>query len=246
MATESSKTSRDMDGMPAGVGTQYDADMKAVDMKGAEAKDAGAKARVTDPSESHPREPSIAELGRRRWHKGRWAAFIIALIAAIIVPYGGGRLLAMNGTQLVVDFVEPFDPRGMALLSWAITVVMFASLGMAVMETKRVLWRVLFILALALEQLVAGVGLLRLNFWNSTYVVYGEAAPPINAANLGIISAAVGLAVFAVVYVGLLVTIHKDSRLNTLTRSWSALSMFFVIEVVALLVVLLGGLVTAV
>ena len=202
--------------------------------------------RQTDPSESHPRVPSMAEVERRQWHKGRWAVFIIALIAAIIVPYGAGRMLAMNDTQAVVDIVKPFDPNGMALVSWAITVGMFASLGMAVMETRRVLWRVLFIIGLALEQLLAGVGMLRLNFWYSTYVVYGDSASPINASNLGIIAAALGLAVFAVLYVGLLVVIRKDSRLNVLTRSWSALAMFFILEVVTLVVVLLSGLSTIV
>lgn len=202
--------------------------------------------RQTDPSESHPRVPSMAEVERRQWHKGRWAVFIIALIVAIIVPYGAGRMLAMNDTQAVVDIVEPFDPNGMALVSWAITVGMFASLGMAVMETRRVLWRVLFIIGLALEQLLAGVGMLRLNFWYSTYVVYGDSASPINASNLGIIAAALGLAVFAVLYVGLLVVIRKDSRLNVLTRSWSALAMFFILEVVTLVVVLLSGLSTIV
>ncbi|MBW3088914.1 hypothetical protein KIH77_09305 [Bifidobacterium sp. 82T24] len=202
--------------------------------------------RQTDPSESHPRVPSMAEVERRQWHKGRWIVFIVALIVAIIVPYGVGRMLAMNDTQAIVDIVEPFDPNGMALVSWAITVAMFASLGMAVMETRRALWRVLFIIGLALEQLLAGIGMLRLNFWYSTYVVYGDSAAPINASNLGIIAAALGLAVFAVVYVGLLVVIRKDSRLNVLTRSWSALAMFFILEVITLAVVLLSGLSTIV
>ena len=202
--------------------------------------------RRTDPNASHPRSLSMAERERSEWHKGRWIMFIVALLAAIIVPYWAGRQLAMAGTQTVVDAVSPIDPRGAALIAWVVTSMTFMTLGMAVMETRKVIWRVLFILLLAVEQLISGVGLLRLNFWYSTYVVYGDAAAPINAANLGILASAIGLAVFAVLYVGLLVLIRKDSPLNVLTRSWSALAIFFVIELVALAVVLFGGLVTTV
>lgn len=200
----------------------------------------------TDPRASHPRALSMAERERNEWHKGRWIVFITALLVAIIVPYWVGRYMAMNGTQTVVDAISPIDPRGAALISWVVTSMTFMTLGMAVMETRKVIWRVLFILSLAVEQLIAGVCLLRFNFWYSTYVVYGNAAPPINAANLGILASAIGLAVFAVLYVGLLVLIRKDSPLNVLTRSWSALAIFFVIELAALAVVMFGGLVTAV
>ncbi|MBT1177783.1 hypothetical protein JS532_09470 [Bifidobacterium callimiconis] len=200
----------------------------------------------TDPRASHPRALSMAERERNEWHKGRWIVFITALLVAIIVPYWVGRYLAMNGTQTVVDAISPIDPRGAALISWVVTSMTFMTLGMAVMETRKVIWRVLFILSLAVEQLIAGVCLLRFNFWYSTYVVYGNASPPINAANLGILASAIGLAVFAVLYVGLLVLIRKDSPLNVLTRSWSALAIFFVIELAALAVVMFGGLVTAV
>ncbi|OXN00115.1 hypothetical protein [Bifidobacterium vansinderenii] len=200
----------------------------------------------TDPRASHPRALSMAERERKEWHKGRWIVFIVSLLVAIIVPYWVGRYMAMNGTQTVVDAISPIDPRGAALISWVVTSMTFMTLGMAVMETRKVIWRVLFILSLAVEQLIAGVCLLRFNFWYSTYVVYGNASPPINAANLGILASAIGLAVFAVLYVGLLVLIRKDSPLNVLTRSWSALAIFFVIELAALAVVMFGGLVTAV
>ena len=40
--------------------------------------------------------------------------------------------------------------------------------------------------------------------------------------------------------------IKKESKLNVLTRSWASFILFFVIELVALGVVLFGGLLTAV
>ena len=200
----------------------------------------------TPPAESHPRELSMADKERKNWNKGAWVAFIVALLIAVVVPYGAGRLLAMNNTDWIIRHIGIIEPRGVALLSWVVTVAVFTSLAMAVMDTRRVSWRVIFIMSLAVEQLIAGVALLRLNFWYSTYVVYGNASEPINAANLGIIAAGLGVAVFAVIYVGLLVLIRKDSPLNILTRSWSALTLFFVIEIIALAVVLFGGLITAV
>ena len=54
------------------------------------------------------------------------------------------------------------------------------------------------------------------------------------------------MAVYAVVWVGLLILIKKDSPLNVLTRSWASFILFFAIETAALLIVLFGGLLTAV
>ncbi|MFZ2596909.1 MAG: hypothetical protein WAX50_04810, partial [Bifidobacterium adolescentis] len=51
-----------------------------------------------------------------------------------------------------------------------------------------------------------------------------------------------GVAVYAVLWVGLLVCIKKESKLNVLTRSWASFLLFFAIELVALAVVLFGGL----
>ena len=76
--------------------------------------------------------------------------------------------------------------------------------------------------------------------------MYGNASGLANAANLGIIAAGFGVAVYAVLWVGLLVCIKKESKLNVLTRSWASFILFFVIELVALGVVLFGGLLTAV
>ena len=90
------------------------------------------------------------------------------------------------------------------------------------------------------------LSMLNLNFWYSTYVVYGKQAGLANAANLGIMGAAIGIAVYALVFVGLLVIIRKTSPLNVLTKSWASFILYFVIETIALLVVLFGGLLTTV
>lgn len=101
-------------------------------------------------------------------------------------------------------------------------------------------------IGLAAEQLIAGLCILKIDFWYATYVVYGESSALTNAANLGIIPVGIGVAVFAVLWVGLLVTIKKESPLNVLTRSWASFILFFVIETIALLVVMFGGLLTLV
>ena len=45
---------------------------------------------------------------------------------------------------------------------------------------------------------------------------------------------------------GLLILIKKASPLNGLTRSWASFILFFAIETASLLIVLFGGLLTAV
>ena len=120
----------------------------------------------------------------------------------------------------------------------------FTSLAMALIDTHRWIWRIMFAVFLALEQLIAGLCMLNMSFWYSTYVVYGHASGLANAANLGIISAGIGVAVFAVIFVGLLVIVPKTSALNVLTRSWASFIMFYAIEVLAILVVLFGGFMT--
>ena len=59
-----------------------------------------------------------------------------------------------------------------------------------------------------------------------------------NAANLGIMGAAIGIAVYALMFVGLLVIIRKTSPLNVLTKSWASFILYFVIETIALPLVL--------
>ncbi|KAA8816349.1 hypothetical protein EMB92_05360 [Bifidobacterium callitrichos] len=191
-------------------------------------------------------ELSLADIERRRSHPAQWAVYFTAVLAAIIGPYWLGRALAVGSTAWLTERLSMFTPQGAAFVSWTVTLVAVASLGLAVVDSGRWLWRIVFAIGLAAEQFVAGICLLKFDFWYSTYVVYGDSATIANATNLGIIAAGFGVAVFAVVWVGLLVIIKKDSPLNVLTRSWASFILFFVIEVIALLVVMFGGLLTTV
>ena len=177
----------------------------------------------------------------RRLHRRR-----VNALAAIIAPYWLGRSLAVGHTQWLITHLNLFTPRGVAFVSWTVTLTTFTGLGLAVVESRNWLWRIVFVVGLAAEQFIAGLSLLKLNFWYSTYVVYGDSARRPNAANLGIIAAGGGVAVYAVVWVGLLILIKKDSPLNVLTRSWASFILFFAIETAALFIVLFGGLLTAV
>lgn len=198
--------------------------------------------RVSDPALSHPRELSLAEQERRSTHKWRIIAYTLALIIAASAPYGFGRSLAMHQTDRILSITSHITAQGMALLGWSITVIMLLILAMAVLESRHILWRILFLIALAAEQFIGGIALLRLNFWTATFVIYGKESLGVNALNMGIIAAGAALAVFAVVYVGMLVIIKKDSKINILTRSWSAMTLFFLIEILALIVAIFGGL----
>lgn len=189
---------------------------------------------------------SLADIERSKSKPKQWAVFLIGLLAAIVVPYGIGRQLAGSHTGEVIHFFEAFMPQGIALVAWAVTVIAFTSLAMSLVDSHSWFWRGMFVVWLAAEQLIAGLCLLRFDYWYSTYVVYGDAAGRANAANLGIIAAGFGVAVYAVIFVGLLVVIRKDSPLNVLTRSWASFILFYVIEVIALLIVLFGGLLTVV
>ncbi len=190
-------------------------------------------------------ELSIADLSRKHANPKRWCVYFGVLLVAIVFPYWVGRTLAVRHTSWVVSHFAGLSPQGVVFISWVITVAVFTSLAMALIESNRWVWRFLFVIFLALEQLVAGLCMLSMSFWYSTYVVYGSASGLANAANLGIISAGLAVAVFAVLFVGLLVTVPKKSPLNVLTRSWVSFIMFYTVEVLAILVVLFGGFMTA-
>ncbi|KFI91831.1 hypothetical protein BISA_1119 [Bifidobacterium saguini DSM 23967] len=191
-------------------------------------------------------ELSLADIERRRSHPARWIAVIVAALVAIIAPYWFGRTLAVNNTDAVVAALGGIEPRGIALVGWAVVVIAYVGLAMAVVVSPSWPWLIVFVIGLAAEQFIAGLSMLNLNFWYSTYVVYGDQANVFNAANLGILAAAIGIAVYAVVFVGLLVIIKKTSPLNVLTKSWASFILYFAIEALALFVILFGGLLTAV
>lgn len=189
---------------------------------------------------------SLADIERRRSHPVRWVVLILAVLAAIVGPYWFGRSLAVNDTLTVTAALGGIDPRGIALVGWSTVVITYVGLAMAVVVSPSWPWLVVFVLGLAAEQFVAGLSMLNLNFWYSTYVVYGDQAGLANAANVGIIAAAIGIAVYAVIFVGLLVIIKKTSPLNVLTKSWASFILYFAIEALALFVVLFGGVLTTV
>jgi hypothetical protein len=191
-------------------------------------------------------ELSLADIERNRSHPIRWVIIILAALAAIIVPYWFGRSLAVDSTASVVAALGDIDSRGIALVGWSVVVIAYIGLAMAIVVSPSWPWLVLFILGLAAEQFIAGLSMLNLNFWYSTYVVYGDQANLANAANIGIMAAAIGIAVYALLFVGLLVVIPKTSPLNVLTKSWASFILCFAIEFIALFVVLFGGLLTAV
>ena len=189
---------------------------------------------------------SLADIERSRSHPVQWAVFAVLLLFAVIVPYGIGRDIAVRDTQRLIAVTGRLSVQGVMFISWLVTVLALTGLGMLIVDTRRWLWRLVFVVGVVAEQLVAGLCLLRFNSWYSTYVVFGPAAPLANAANLGIMAAGAAVAVYAVVFVGLLIVVRKDSPLNVLTRSWASFTLFFVIEVAALCIVMFGGLLQAV
>lgn len=192
-----------------------------------------------------PSDLSLADIERRKSHPVRWILFMALVLLAMVAPYWWGRDIAVRDASWMVANLNFLDPKGVALISWTVTIVALTGLGLMVADAKKWLWGAIFVIGLAAEQFVAGMCLLSFNFWNATYVMYGEAAGLANAANLGIIAAGFGVAVYAVLWVGMLVCIKKESKLNVLTRSWASFLLFFAIELVALAVVLFGGLLTS-
>ncbi|WP_434734902.1 hypothetical protein [Bifidobacterium sp.] len=192
------------------------------------------------------RKLSLADIERKRSKPLGWAFFIAALLIAITAPYGIGRTLAVRHTHSLVSYLDVFEPRGIAFISWTAAFVAIVSIAMCIIEARSWAWRIVLLLSVAAEQFIAGLCLLKMSFWYSTYVVFGSKAYLANAANLGIIAAGLGVVVFAVLFVAILVLVKKDSPLNVLTRSWAAMSLFAIIEVLALIIVLFGGLLTVV
>lgn len=159
---------------------------------------------------------SLADIERRKSHPGHWALFIVLMLVALIVPYWWGRFLAVKDAAWIVANLGFLDPKGVALISWTVTIMAMTGLGLMVADVKKWLWGTVFVVGLAAEQFVAGMCLLSFNFWNATYVMYGDSSGLANAANLGIIAAGCGVAVYAVLWVGLLVCIKKNRNLMCL------------------------------
>lgn len=188
---------------------------------------------------------SLADIERKQSHPSRWIIAIVLLLAALIAPYWVGRSLAVDHTATIIANFGMLTSYGIALVSWGVTTMLFISLVMLLVDNHRAAWFLAFVVFLALEQLIAGISMFKLNFWNSTYVIYGAHAYIANSANLGIIASAIALAAFALVWVGLLVVVRKDSPLNVLTHVWVSFIMLLVFEVVALIILFCGGFMAA-
>ena len=113
---------------------------------------------------------SLADIERRRSHPLRWALIILAVLCAIIAPYWFGRSLAVNNTDSIVAVLGGVSPQGIALVGWVAVVIAYVGLAMAVVVSPSWPWLIVFVLGLACEQFIAGLSMLNLNFWYSTYV----------------------------------------------------------------------------
>lgn len=189
---------------------------------------------------------SLADQKRRLSRPGSWVVSVVLALVAMIVPYWYGRDLAINHTDVLLKILSSYDPRGLALVSWMSVVATFAALGLAVAGWHRKISIAVAFLAFAFEQFLGGFSLLKGNFWYSTYVVFHDQAIYANAVNLGIIAAVAGFVAFAVIFVAILIFIKRTSPLNVLTRAGSALSCYLLLELIALFIVLFGGLITIV
>lgn len=176
----------------------------------------------------------------------RWALIILAVLCAIIAPYWFGRSLAVNNTDSIVAVLGGVSPQGIALVGWVAVVITYVGLAMAVVVSPSWPWLIVFVLGLACEQFIAGLTMLNLNFWYSTYVVYGNASRVWQMPRIWALWGRRSASPYTPVFVGLLVIIRKTSPLNVLTKSWASFILYFVIETIALLVVLFGGLLTTV
>lgn len=184
---------------------------------------------------------------RTVWTPWKTVIWLVAFLVITIVPYYVGRWLALDHTKQLIAVLRTIDPRGWALLAWASVVILVACVGMAIgSKRNNHKWLAAAGVAFVVEQFLAGFSLLKWNFWYSTYIVFHGQDVYANAVNLGILAAAIGLLVFAVLFVAVLVAVKPESPLNALTQGASVLALFLVVELVAILVVIFGGMVTLV
>ena len=118
-----------------------------------------------------PSDLSLADIERRKSHPVRWILFMALVLLAMIAPYWWGRDIAVRDASWMVANLNFLDPKGVALISWTVTIVALTGLGLMVADAKKWLWGAIFVIGLAAEQFVAGMCLLSFNFWNATYVM---------------------------------------------------------------------------
>lgn len=198
--------------------------------------------------ETSHRVLSLADKERRATHPALVIAWIVAVLAAATVPYWFGRQLAIMVTAQAVGILTRLSMQGLALIAWIVVTAVFVAVDVAIVARTKLRRRIAGVIAFILfaaEQFLAGIGLLKMNFWYSTYAVYGRFCGYANAVNLGIIASAVGFFVFAITFVVVMLIAKKGSRLTKLLSGTSSFAVFIFVEFAALSIVLFSGLLPA-
>ena len=165
---------------------------------------------------------SLPEKANPRHTKLKVTATIILLLVVTIVPYWIGRKMAIMRTSDLVAFFRQIAPMGWALAGWLIVTAIFICLGGALVFKKKLWWLLSALVLYCAVQFLSGSSLLKSNFWYATYVVYKRYSLFPNALNVGIITAVLGMFIFAVVFMVLLIFAKRNSRFSLLLKGWSA------------------------
>ena len=78
---------------------------------------------------SNRRTLSLADIERRKSHPVRWILFMALVLLAMIAPYWWGRDIAVRDASWMVANLNFLDPKGVALISWTVTIVALTGLG---------------------------------------------------------------------------------------------------------------------
>ncbi|MBQ5520485.1 MAG: hypothetical protein IIT91_00095 [Aeriscardovia sp.] len=184
---------------------------------------------------------SLPEKANPRHTKLKVTATIILLLVVTIVPYWIGRKMAIMRTSDLVAFFRQIAPMGWALTGWLIVTAIFICLGGALVFKKKLWWLLSALVLYCAVQFLSGSSLLKSNFWYATYVVYKRYSLFPNALNVGIITAVLGMFIFAVVFMVLLIFAKRNSRFSLLLKGWSACAFFLVCELILICLVVLFG-----
>ncbi len=188
---------------------------------------------------------SLAESHHQASHPVRVVVGIVLFLIAALAPYALGRWIAVSRTDELICVYALFDPRGLALIAWMDVTLAWISLTVAVISYRHRrsgLWWTLVLFVI--EQFLAGIALLKWNFWSSTFVVFQSRAIYANAINFGILASVVAALAFGLLYIVLLLFVRPGSPADFLTSAPAALCEYLVLELAAILIVLFGGLLT--
>ena len=83
-----------------------------------------------------PSDLSLADIERRKSHPVRWILFMALVLLAMIAPYWWGRDIAVRDASWMVANLNFLDPKGVALISWTVTIMAMAGLGLMVADVK--------------------------------------------------------------------------------------------------------------